>query len=91
MLDSIHKNMAAFTFVNPEWAMSEIDVVIGGPMDYRKASRKTKRIRVQNTTIPVLSVEDLILMKRGTGRKHDQADIRYLKEAGRETCPRQRF
>lgn len=75
-----NKNMKAFNLINPKWAMSEIDIIISSPIDYKEASKKMNRIRVQHINIPVISLDDLILMKQGTGRKQDQADIRYLKE-----------
>ncbi|MCM8798772.1 MAG: hypothetical protein NC821_04850, partial [Candidatus Omnitrophica bacterium] len=34
-----NKNMKAFTFINPNWAISEIDIVINTPVDYEEAVR----------------------------------------------------
>lgn len=75
-----NKNMKAFTFVNPDWAISEIDVIIESPVDYRKAINTTINLSAGNLTIPVLSINDLIAMKKGTGRKHDQIDVEYLEK-----------
>ena len=31
-----NKNMKAFNLVNPDWAISEIDIIIDTPVDYKK-------------------------------------------------------
>lgn len=74
-----NKNMKAFSFVNPSWAISAIDIVIDSPIDYNKAKKRMNHIMLQDTSIPVLSINDLIKMKEVTGRSQDKADIRYLR------------
>jgi predicted nucleotidyltransferase len=73
-----NKNMKAFNLVNPEWAMSEIDIIINTPVDYKKASKNIYHINLQDVSIPTISIDDLIKMKQNTGRQQDKADIRYL-------------
>jgi hypothetical protein len=73
-----NKNMKAFNLVNPEWAMSEIDIIINTPVDYKKASKNINHINLQDLSIPTISIDDLIKMKQKTGRQQDKADIRYL-------------
>lgn len=79
-----NKNMKVFCLVNPEWAMSEIDVVINTPINYKKASKNVKHITLQNVSVPTLSINDLIKMKKSSNRKQDKADIRYLKKLKNE-------
>jgi hypothetical protein len=74
-----NKNMKAFRLFNPEWPMSEIDIVINTPVDYKKAIGNVNYITFKNICIPVISIDDLIRMKQRTGRKQDKADVRYLK------------
>ncbi|MBU1261480.1 nucleotidyltransferase family protein [bacterium] len=74
------KNMKAFNLTNPDWAMSEIDVVINTPIDYEKGIRNANYILLDDISMPTISINDLIEMKRGTGRRQDEADIRYLLE-----------
>ncbi len=74
-----NKNMKAFNLISPEWAMSEIDIIINTPIDYKKASENVWYIPIKNILIPVISIDDLIKMKENTGRQQDRADIRYLK------------
>lgn len=79
-----NKNMKAFCLVNPAWAMSEIDIVINTPINYRKASKDIKRITLQDISIPAVSIENLIRMKKSSNREQDKADIRYLKRLKNE-------
>jgi hypothetical protein len=79
-----NKNMKAFNLVNPKWAMSEIDVVISTPVDYKKASENVNYINLQEISIPTISIDDLIRMKQKTGRQQDKADIRYLRRLKNE-------
>ena len=74
-----NKNMKAFCLINPEWAMSEIDIVINTPINYKKASKNIKYIALQNVSIPMISINDLIKMKKSSNRQQDKADMRYLK------------
>lgn len=79
-----NKNMRAFNLVNPSWAISEIDVVIDSPVDYNKGKRSVNYITLQGVSIPVLSIDELIKMKKRTDRQQDKADIRYLKKLKNE-------
>jgi hypothetical protein len=74
-----NKNMKAFNLVNPEWAMSEIDIIIDSPIDYEKAAKNIQYIMTGSIPIPTISINDLIEMKQKTGRKQDDVDIKYLK------------
>jgi len=78
-----HKNMKAFNLINPEWAISEIDVLIDAPLDYSDAIKGANVFKVQGVRIPVVSKEDLIRMKSKTGRIQDRKDVKYLKELGK--------
>ena len=75
-----NKNMKAFCLINPKWAISEIDILIDTPVDYKKAINKVVYKRIENITIPVVCINQLIKMKKDTGRRQDKADIKYLKE-----------
>lgn len=75
-----NKNMKAFNLVNPEWAISEIDIVIDTPLDYKKAAKNVKHINLRGVSIPTVSIRDLILMKKETGRMQDAMDIKNLKK-----------
>ena len=73
------KNLKAFTLYNPRWAISEIDVLIGTSISYSEVSENVVRKSVGRVKIPLVSLEDLVRMKRDTGRDQDEADVVYLK------------
>jgi hypothetical protein len=74
------KHMKAFNVYNSNWAISEIDILIDVPVDYKKASKRASYKKIDNIKVPLIAVKDLIKMKEEAGRKQDKADIRYLKE-----------
>ena len=78
-----NKNMKAFNLVNPSWAVSEIDIIIDTPVDYRKAIKSIQYINLQGVTIPTISIDNLIKMKKVAKRIQDQEDIKSLKKARR--------
>ncbi|MBL7131175.1 MAG: nucleotidyl transferase AbiEii/AbiGii toxin family protein [Candidatus Omnitrophica bacterium] len=76
-----NKNMKAFNLKNPNWAISEIDILIDTPIDYKKAKKNVVNYVLENVSIPTISVKDLITMKKTTGRKQDKDDITNLRKA----------
>ena len=79
-----NKNMKAFNLRNPQWAMSEIDIVINTPLDYKKASINIKYIKIKDVHVPTISIDDLIKMKQQSNRQQDKTDIKYLKKLKNE-------
>lgn len=72
------KNMKAFNLLNPDWAISEIDIVINTPVRYETAQGRMEYIRLQDVSIPTVSIEDLIEMKKSSGREQDRRDVENL-------------
>ncbi|MEW6618731.1 MAG: hypothetical protein AB1422_05205 [bacterium] len=73
-----NKNMKAFNLVNEESIVREIDVIIDSPVSYIQAKNNIKYVKLYHNLVPVIGLNDLIMMKKNTGRKQDEADIRYL-------------
>ena len=74
------KNMKAFNLVNTKWAISEIDIVINTPIDYKKAEKNLRYRVIQGVSIPLISIADLIKMKQKSNRIQDKEDIKNLKK-----------
>ena len=74
-----NKNMKAFSLKNPEWALSEIAIIVNSPVSYESERPGIKRVRIGNVTVPLISIDALIKMKKNTGRAQDEADIKHLK------------
>ena len=63
------KNMKAFNLVNAKWALSEIDIIIDAPIAYVEARKRARKMSVHGVAIPVISIDDLIKMKKAAGRE----------------------
>jgi predicted nucleotidyltransferase len=72
------KNMKAFSFYHEKEAIEEIDVLIDLPVPYEKLRQRAKVFDVEGTSVPVISVQDLIDLKRRAGRQQDVSDVEHL-------------
>lgn len=73
------KNTKAFTFYNDSLPIAEIDILFDLPIAYQELRKRATYMNLKDIQIPVISIKDLIEIKRHTGRKQDLSDIRYLK------------
>lgn len=71
-----NRNMVAWSFINPTDPSEVVDIVI--TEDLRDL--KTVRKKVAGTIVPVLEINELIEMKRRSGRPQDLEDIKALEE-----------
>jgi hypothetical protein len=74
------KNLIAFTFYNTSDPYKVVDIVISHPLDFDTAYKKMKIKSVQNFQINLISIDDLITMKKFSGRNQDLSDIELLKK-----------
>lgn len=70
-----NRNLLAWNFYDPNDLSLQVDVLI----DYDLKGKRTKRIRLGDGSITVLSLNDLIEMKRKSGRPQDLEDVAALK------------
>ena len=71
-----NRNLLAWSFYDPGAPICQVDVVIA----YDLAGKRTERIDLDAATACVLSVRDLIDMKRRSGRPQDLADVEALRK-----------
>lgn len=71
------KHMKAFNFYK-ENGLKEVDIIIDTPVSFEEAKKDILRIKSGNISIPVVSINNLIKMKRNTGRSIDKLDIEEL-------------
>lgn len=77
--DWIHnKHMKAFNFYKYD-ELKEVDIIIDSPVSYKKASKNAVKIKSGKITLLVISIDDLIKMKKDTGRGIDQLDVEQLR------------
>jgi hypothetical protein len=71
-----NRNLIAWNFYNPEDLSEQVDIII----TYDLTSKRTKRIVLAGEPVQILSLKDLIEMKRKTGRPQDIEDVRALEK-----------
>lgn len=77
--DWIHnKNIKAFNFYKDN-ELKEVDIIIETPVSYEVAKRTVQWIKCGNIKLPVISIDNLIKMKRKSARDIDKLDINELK------------
>ncbi len=74
-----NRHMKAFNFYKED-TLKEVDIIIDSPVPFEKAKRRKVVIKVGNIRIPVISIDDLIEMKKNTGRNIDKLDIEELRK-----------
>lgn len=75
-----HKHMKAFNFYKDQkkgW--QEVDIIIDSPVSYQKAQRDAIMIKNKGLRLPVISIRNLISMKKKAHRNIDRIDIEELK------------
>ena len=55
--------------------MSEIDIIIDSPISYSKANKNANIIKIEKYKIKVISIDDLIKMKKASQRDKDKIDL----------------
>lgn len=74
-----NKHMKAFNFYKED-GIKEVDIIIDSPVSFEEAKKRAIHIKSGNITLPVISIDNLIKMKRKTGRNVDKLDIADLKK-----------
>lgn len=70
------RNLIAWNFYNPRDLSEQVDVII----NYDLAGKRTRRFDLPGGPIQVLSLPDLIAMKRQAGRPQDLEDVAALEK-----------
>ena len=74
------KNMKAFNFYKRGKTYEEVDIIIESPVNYEAAEKDAKMITIGGFSLPVISIDNLIEMKRIAGRGKDLLDIKELRK-----------
>lgn len=74
------KNLIAYTFANAKQPQFSIDVIVGDSLNFKRYAKRCVHVPVWEITVPVVSVDDLIAMKRKSNREKDLNDVAFLLE-----------
>lgn len=72
-----NRHMRALNFYKND--LREVDILIDTPVDFKKAKVTAKKIKCGSIVLPVISIDNLLKMKRAAGRMIDKSDIAELK------------
>ncbi len=71
------KHMKAFNFYKED-ELKEVDIVLESPVSFEEAQKSAVAVKVDDLQLPVISMDNLIKMKKKTGRAIDDLDIEEL-------------
>lgn len=74
-----NKHMKAFNFYKAG-TFQEVDIIIESPVSFGQAQKSVKIIAVDDLKLPVISLANLIKMKKAAGRPVDRTDVSDLEK-----------
>jgi hypothetical protein len=72
------RNLLAVTFTDPADPLREVDVLVSPPVDAVQLLARAVEMNLDGAAIKVVSLADLVALKRASGRAQDMDDARYL-------------
>jgi hypothetical protein len=74
------KGMKVLSFFNPKQSIEQVDVLVDVCVDFDRAWENRETVLAAGMALPLISIDDLILLKRAAGRERDRIDIEALLE-----------
>jgi hypothetical protein len=74
------KHMIAFALRSPSPTAPTIDIIVRPNVSFADMYANRVEKALEGVTVPLASIDDLIVLKTGTGRLRDEYDIRILSE-----------
>ena len=78
------KGMTVFSFWDPKVPMREVDLFVEHPIPFSELWERSDLVELDQTTVRIASILDLIALKRLAGRPEDLQDIEALEEIARQ-------
>lgn len=72
-----NKHMKTFNFYKND-EFKEVDIIIESPVTFEEGEKSAILIRIDDLRVPVISIDNLIKMKKKTDRAVDRLDIEEL-------------
>lgn len=77
------RNRIAVTFTDPADPLREVDVLVSPPIDSAQLVARAITLQLDDIPVRVISIDDLIALKRDTGREQDRSDVAHLERLRR--------
>ena len=74
------KSLKAYTYISSHNPQLDIDIIVGESLRFDNFKENETIIKVWNIQLPVISIDDLIKMKKRAGRDNDLLDLKALLE-----------
>lgn len=72
------KGMPAFSLVDPGRSAREVDVMLSDPAEFEALYARREPREFLGIVVPLISLDDLIAMKKAADRPQDLKDVEYL-------------
>lgn len=74
------KNLKAFSFYNKKENYKVVDIILTHPLSFEQSYQSRIIKKLKTIEVYLISIKDLITMKKMTGRDQDLSDIELLKK-----------
>lgn len=74
------KGLKAYTFINNQRPQLDIDILVEESLTFKKQFQKKTKIAIWDIQLPVISLDNLISMKKKANRQKDLDDVQALLE-----------
>ena len=75
---AVERNLIAVTFTDPKDPLREVDVLVSPPLTPADMVARAVTLQLDDIPVRVVSLDDLIELKRDTGREQDRSDVAHL-------------
>ena len=72
------RNLIAVSYGDPSDPLREVDVLVAPPIDPSQLIARATNLDLGGISVKVVSLDDLIALKRAGGREHDLSDLQHL-------------
>lgn len=77
------RNLVVFTFYDPADPLRQVDLFARNPIPFADLWERAVEVELEEVSVRIASIDDLIFMKRAAGRAQDLDDIGALEEIQR--------
>lgn len=77
------KHMRVLSFTNPKRPQEEVDILVNSPVNFEEVYGRIEFVAAKGLPIPLISLDDLITLKRSSRRLQDLSDVEALRKVKR--------